>query len=136
MTLREQLLRDEGVRLRPYKDSVGKLTIGIGRNLDDVGISMSEAELMLSHDISRAWAALIVALSWSVRLDEARRGVLLNMAFNLGINGLLGFERMLTACEAGDYDRAAREMLESKWATQVGPRAHRLAQQMRSGEWQ
>lgn len=136
MNLIDQLKRDEGIRFKPYKDSVGKLTIGIGRNLDDVGINELEAEWLLSHDIDRAQSTLYEHLPWAKDLDEARRAVLLNMTFNMGIFGLMQFKRTLQSIQDGRYEDAADQMLESKWAEQVGPRAHRLAMQMKSGEWQ
>lgn len=136
MNLIDQLIRDEGVRLKPYKDSVGKLTIGVGRNLDDVGINELEAEWLLSHDILRAELALEEHLPWTKDLDEVRKAALINMAFNMGIAGLLTFKNTLQAIQEARYDDAANQMLESKWATQVGPRAHRLALQIQSGEWQ
>lgn len=126
-SLRDQLLLHEGIRLKPYRDTVGKLTIGVGRNLDDVGISYEEALVLLDNDILRAQSAVMHALHWAAHLDRARFEVLVNMAFNLGINGLLGFPRFLAALEAGDYPKAAREMLDSKWARQVGQRAVELA---------
>ena len=135
MTLREQLLRDEGCRLKVYKDSVGKLTIGIGRNLEDKGISLAEAEAMLDHDIRDFTAEVLVALPWSTALDEVRRGVLVNMAFNMGVQGLRGFTKALAAMQAGDWFTAAAHMMDSKWARQTGVRAERLAEQLRGGEW-
>jgi len=134
-TLREQLIRDEGLRLFPYRDSVGKLTIGVGRNLDDVGISMDEATMLLDHDIARADAAVATRLPWAAGLDPVRRTVLINMAFNLGINRLLRFRLALAAMEVADWSTAAIEMLDSTWARQVGARADRLAAQIISGEW-
>jgi len=136
MTLREQLIRDEGVVLKPYFDSVGKLTIGVGRNLDDVGISRHEAEYLLDQDILRASEALLAHLPWINDIDSVRRAVLINMAFNMGIGGLLQFKKTLTAIKLSDWHGAARHMLDSKWAAQVGPRATRLAKQMRTGVWQ
>ena len=132
----KQLRRDESVRLMPYKDSVGLLTIGVGRCLDRVGISNVEADMLLKNDINRTMAALDKELPWWLTLDEARRGVLLNMTFNLGITGLLAFRNTLSMIQRGDYAGAAAGMLASKWAKQVGPRALRLAEQMRSGAWQ
>jgi len=135
MNLAEQLVRDEGLALKPYTDTVGKLTIGVGRNLTDVGISKQEALDLLSADIARVQTDLARALVWTLKLDTVRRAVLLNMTFNMGIGGLLGFVRFLDRVRAGDYEQAAVEMLDSKWAGQVGDRAKRLAQQMQSGEW-
>lgn len=136
MTLLDQLRRDEGLRLKPYRDSVGKLTIGHGRNLDDRGISEAEADMMMKNDVAEVYCALSANLPWSDNLDDARRAVLANMAYNLGIGGLLGFHKTLYFVQTGDYASAASAMLSSKWAHQVGKRATRLAAQMRSGEWQ
>ena len=132
----KQLHRDEGLRLKPYRDSVGKLTIGYGRNLDDVGITPEEADYLLEGDIQHAQWTLKQNLPWAEGLDDARLGVLTNMAFNMGMAGLLQFRKMLAACESGDYATAAREMESSAWSTQVGARAHRLSLQMSSGIWQ
>jgi lysozyme len=136
MDLEEQLIRDEALKLKPYKDSVGKLTIGVGRNLDDVGISREEALLLLANDIENAQGRLQQALPWTVHLDEVRRAALVNMTFNMGIGGLTGFHKFLAALEDLDYKRAAEEMLSSKWAHQVGVRATRLAAQIETGQWQ
>lgn len=130
-----QLLNDEGLRLKPYRDSVNKLTIGVGRNLDDVGISQDEALYLLGNDIRRAYGDLIAALPWVVKLDEPRQNVLTNMAFNLGVAGLLGFKHTLDCVQRGAWSDAADAMLQSKWARQVGARANRLAAQMRSGKF-
>lgn len=135
MTLLEQLKRDEGCRLMPYRDSLGFLTIGYGRCLDRVGISQDEADLLLAHDAKVAEDAVAVNLIGLDHLDEARHAVLVNMTFNLGIGGLLQFRRFLAAVRAGDWPRAANEMRGSRWAEQVGPRAQRLATQMETGEW-
>lgn len=134
--LKAQLIRDEGIVLHPYRDSIGKLTIGAGRNLDDVGISKVEAAFLLDNDIARSNAAVLARIDVSHRLDEVRRAVLFNMCFNMGIGNLLKFVRFLKAVEMGDWQQASLEMLDSKWAEQVGPRAHRLAKQMVTGEWQ
>lgn len=128
--LRQQLIRDEGIRLKPYRDTVGKLTIGVGRNLDDVGISQDEADLMLDGDINRTIATLRQKFAWFDHLSVPRQVVIANMAFNLGIDGLSKFRRMLKAIEDKDYIVAAREMLDSGWSNQVGSRAKRLAKQM------
>lgn len=136
MTLREQLIRDEGIRLKPYKDTVGKWTIGAGRNLSDKGISLSEVEVLLDNDIRDTMIQVGERLPWVIDLDEARRGVIYNMAFNLGVGGLLGFRKTLEHVQLGEWALAAIEMLNSQWAQQVGPRAHRLARQMETGIWQ
>lgn len=132
--LRDELTRDEGLRLKPYRCTAGKLSIGVGRNLDDVGISKSEALAMLDADIERTAAELDRRLPWWRHLDEVRQRVVLNMAFNLGVSGLIGFRRTLAAISAGKFEDAASEMLRSKWAEQVGERAQRLAAMMARGE--
>ncbi len=125
--LTADLRRDEGERLKPYRDSVGKLTIGVGRNLDDDGISASESQIMLQNDILRVGVDLDQHLPWWRNLDNNRQNVLANMCFNLGINGLLEFKHFLGALLALNYELAYDEMISSKWATEVGGRATRLA---------
>lgn len=130
-----QLEGDEGFRPRPYRDSRGKLTIGYGRNLDDTDLSIKEAQQMLYNDMMVAQEGVYRFLPWASKLDDARLGVLINMAFNMGIHSLLAFSKMLAAVEAGNYELAAAEMSDSKWAKQVGARAQRLISQMRTGIW-
>lgn len=132
-TLKAELTRDEDRRPRIYIDSVGKTTGGVGRNLSDVPFSDDEIDLMLTNDIEKAETGLDARLSWWRVLDPVRQRVLLNMAFNMGVAGLLAFTNTLAAVHAGDYDAAADEMLNSKWAGQVHDRAQRLAQMMRTG---
>ena len=132
--LKRQLIHDEGLRLKPYKDSVGKVTIGVGRNLDDKGISESEADVLLANDILEHVHLLDVYVTWWRRLDAARQGALVNMAFNLGVgpspeqpNGkLLTFSSTLAALQRGDYATAAANLRMSKWTKQVGTRAVRI----------
>lgn len=132
-TIKTDLRRDEGLKLKPYRDSVGKLTIGVGRNLDDVGISAAEADALLEADIVRAAADLDRALPWWRGLSEARQRALVNMAFNLGLPRLLGFKAMLADLERGDYEGAAREAIDSRWAKQVGARGQRIAMLLAEG---
>lgn len=129
-----ELRRDEGVRLKPYKDSVGKLTIGVGRNLDDMGISEVECEMLLQNDMVAHCMELDRKLPWWRTLGEVRQRVLANMAFNLGVTRLLGFKNTLALIESGQYAKAADEMLNSTWAKQVGLRATRLSGMMRTGQ--
>ncbi len=131
--LKAELTRDEGVRLHPYVDTVGKTTIGVGRNLTDCGISLEEAQGLLVNDINRAICDLDREFPWWRDLAEVRQRVLVNMAFNLGIAKLRGFPHTLTLVEMGRYHEAAVAMLDSRWATQVGPRALRLAAMMDAG---
>jgi lysozyme len=131
--LAAQLVDDEGVKLRPYRDPVGKLTIGVGRNLEDLGITRQEAMGLLSNDISRVETELDRVFPWWTQMSDRRQQVLANMCFNLGIDRLQGFIRMLAAMQVGHFDEASAEMLSSKWAKQVGSRATRLATMMRNG---
>jgi lysozyme len=131
--LRSQLERHEGLRLKPYLDTVGKTTIAYGRNLDDVGISMAEADFMLANDIEKVERQLSVVDEYAM-LDKTRQTVIANMSFNLGFRGLMNFSRMWTAIGKGDYEEAAKQMLSSKWANQVGARAVELSEIMRTGE--
>ena len=130
----EQLVHHEGLRLKPYRCSAGKLTIGVGRNLDDVGLTEEEALLLLGNDISRVITELDQNIPAFSSLDEIRKRVLVDMGFNLGISRLLKFRRMLAALEAGDWSQAAVEMMDSRWARQVGSRAERLKLMMETGE--
>jgi len=130
--LAEQLKKHEGLRLKPYTDTVGKLTLGIGRNLEDKGITEQEALFMLNNDVNYFYTNLKKILPWIARLDDARQNVLVNMAFNLGVAGLMSFKNTLRLIESGHYIAAASAMLDSKWAKQVGYRAEELAEQMRT----
>jgi len=130
----KQLELHEGLRLKPYYDTVDKLTIGIGRNLEDTGISKAEASFMLQNDLIRIIAELDEQMPWWRELTENRRRILVDMAFNLGTFGLSQFRDMLAATKVGDFDGAAKEMLDSKWAKQVGSRAERLAEAMKTDQ--
>jgi lysozyme len=133
--IKAQLVRHEGLRLKPYLCTAGKLTIGIGRNLEDRGISQKEAYAMLEQDIVDCEQRLIDEIPQIyTKLDEVRQSVLLNMCFNLGIKGLLEFKNTLAFIDAGDWERAANGMLASKWAKQVGMRAIELSELMRKGK--
>ena len=129
----EQLLADEGLRLKPYTDTVGALTIGVGRNLDDRGITAAEAKFLLVNDIKIAEEDLTRNAPWWWNLDKPRQEALVNMCFNLGWPRLARFEKMLEALKAKDFDTAATEALDSKWADQVGDRAKRIAEVFRGG---
>lgn len=134
--LRQQLLDDEGLRFHPYTDTVGKVTIGIGRNLTDVGISAVEAYGLLEHDIDRAVNALVARYEWFPDLDPVRQSVLINLCFNMGAASLAKFVNTLAAVERGDYAAAARGLKASKWYRQVqASRSTRLVQMMLSGTW-
>lgn len=128
-----QLRLHEGERLKPYRCTAGKLTIGVGRNLEDRGITAAESAMLLGNDIDGHWRELVKALPWVTQLDEVRARVLLDMAFNLGLAGLLGFKNTLATIRAGDYGKTAALMLDSQWAKQVGGRAQRLSRMMSTG---
>ncbi len=130
-----QLVRHEGFRSKPYRCSAGKLTIAIGRNLDDKGISRDEAFMMLRADIGDAVVDLKHHVESFFMMDEIRANVLINMTINMGIGGLLGFKKMLASVAIGDWPEAKKQMLDSKWATQVGIRSDELAEQMLTGEY-
>lgn len=128
-----QLRVDEGWKSKPYKDTVGKLTAGCGRNLDDVGLHDDEIMLMLDNDLTAAEATARALFQSFDTLSDNRKAVLLNMALNLGQERLAGFHDFRAAIAAGDFDRASVAMLESRWATQVGARAQRLSKQIKEG---
>lgn len=131
--LKMQLEVDEGLRLKPYRCTAGKLSIGIGRNLDDNGITRGEAMFMLDQDIIKVERELDRELPWWRKMSEIRQQAIANLCFNVGITRLKGFRKMLAFAQAGKYNEAANEMLDSKWAKQVGLRANRLAHMMRNG---
>lgn len=132
-TLEQQLIRHEGYRQFPYKCSAGKMTVAIGRNLDDRGISKDEAKYLLHNDIVICKQELNLLYPIVRVLKPSRYNVLINMCFNIGIKRLSGFKKMWNALNIGDYDEASRQMLDSKWAKQVGVRADELASIMRVG---
>ena len=129
--LADQLERHEGRRPLPYKDSVGVLTVGVGRNLERP-LSEDEIDLMLSNDIKAA-AKDAEKFLWFSGLDGIRQQVVVNMLFNLGWKRFTGFRKMIAAIEDRDWERAAVEMKDSKWYTQVGYRAEELIHMMRTG---
>ncbi len=131
--LRADLKRDEGVRFELYRDSVGKVTGGVGHNFDDKGISEAVSNLMLDEDIADAYADLDRNAPWWRDMPDRCQDGLANMSFNMGWPRLSGFKRMLAALQAGDYTKAADEALDSRWAVQVGARANRIATLFREG---
>lgn len=141
--MRENIIRslrgEEGEVLHEYKDHLGYSTIGIGRLIDERkggGITSDEAAYLLNNDVTKVIVQLDKRLPWWNTLDEARKGVLVNMAFQMGIDGLLGFKNTLAMIQRGEYDKAATGMLNSLWAKQTPERAKRMATQMRTGVWQ
>ena len=135
-----QLKVDEGVEPCAYQDHLGFWTIGVGRLIDKrkpgSGLRPSEIDFLLQNDVDDRIDQLTRRLPWFQNLDDARKGVLLNMAFQMGVEGLLGFKNTLALIEAGNYAKAAENMLLSKWAQQTPNRAKKMARQMETGKWQ
>ena len=132
--LKKSLIEHEGLKNKPYIDTIGKLTIGVGRNLTDKGVSQSEIDLMLSNDIGEVIQSIqnkpyFVAING----DDVRSRVLIEMAFNMGFKGLEEFQKMLDSVQLNRFDDAAINMLDSKWSKQVGQRAVILSEMMKTG---
>lgn len=132
--LQKLLVLHEGKKLKPYTDTVGKVTIGVGRNLDDRGISEGECAIMLSNDIDIVLKQFKNNFPQLSNLCDVRKLVMLDMIFNVGINRFLGFKKTIDAINNNDFEKASQEMLDSTWAKQVGARAKRLSEMMRSGK--
>jgi lysozyme len=137
-----ELRRDEGVRYVPYADTKGIPTTGVGHNLQasplptgwSYPLSDDQVNQLLMSDLSNVFSDLNRDLPWWTDLNDVRQRVICNMCFNLGMSKLAGFKNTLAAMRQGRYDDAADGMLNSAWASQVGARAQRLAQMMRTGE--
>lgn len=136
--LLSHLVVDEGVVLHAYADSLGYLTIGVGRLIDKRrggGISYAEALLMLNNDVERHWKELTERMPWVLMLDDVRQIAVLNLAFNLGIEGLSRFVTTLAALKHGDWTAAARGLRNSLWFKQVQrSRSERIIQMILTGE--
>lgn len=130
----EQIKRHEGVKLKPYHCTAGKLTIGVGRNIEDNGISEREADFLLMNDLA-AMADAAKSYDWYAGLNEPRKAVIINMLFNLGQPRFDKFVNTKQFLADGLYEEAAEEMLNSKWARDVGRRAEELSEQMATGDW-
>ena len=154
--LMEKLVAHEGLRLEVYKDSLGIDTIGIGRNLEDRGISKDELDWMdypsiehvysdgiteadamylAQNDVQIVEEELVRAHPCVDELDAVRQLVLMDMAFNLGVPRLCKFKKMWAAVHENKFDVAAKEMLDSRWANQVKSRSVKLAHAMHHGEF-
>ena len=134
--LEEQLIRHEGLIIKQYLDTADRprLTIGVGRNLDDVGLrSEAEARFLLRSDILAIRSELEKAIPWIADLSEARQHVLMDMAFNLGVAGLMTFEKTLRLVANGKFAAASVEMMKSRWSDKVGQRAVTLSEMMAAG---
>ena len=141
------LIDDEGMKLFPYFDccgrpfrncrceTQGKLTIGVGRNIEDIGLSENEAIGLELNDIKRVVAQIERVFPWFQKINTPRRVVICSMCFNLGLEGLSKFKKMIKCIESGDFMSAAKEMLNSKWSSDVKERANRLALIMKTGQF-
>lgn len=138
--LTRQLKGDEGVKPCVYNDHLGYATIGVGRLVDPrkagAGLRPFEVDFLLQNDIDDRIREVTKRFPWAANLDDARLGVLLNMSFQLGVDGLAGFVNTLELVRLGKYSEASTAMLQSKWAGQTPERAKRLAKQMLTGQWQ
>ena len=134
--LSDQLRIHEGVRSHVYLCTAGYETIGVGRNIAESGIGLSDDEIdyLLENDIKRCKQEL-VSLSWFPDLDPVRQDAIVNLCFNLGLTRLMGFQNAIGAMAVGDYEKAADEFLDSRWATQVGQRSLDVAHMIRTGEY-
>lgn len=130
--VRKRLIEHEGIKLKPYHCTAGKLTIGVGRNLDDRGISQATATQMLEEDIEIVLDELKRALPFWENLKWNYKEALVDLAFNMGVPRLMMFRNMLSAIEADDPDKAASELLDSRYASQVGKRASNIAALLRA----
>lgn len=133
----EQLRKHEGVRSHAYKCSANMMTVGVGRNIDEnggIGLSDDEIDYLLTNDIKRCQAELL-AFSWFVDLDPVRQDAMTNLLFNLGMTRLLGFKNALSAMERSDFETAATEFMDSRWAQQVGYRADEVCEMIRTGRY-
>ena len=134
----EMLRLHEGVETHAYKCTADKITIGVGRNIDPaggIGLTDDEIDYLLSGDVKRVQVELINTFTWFSELDEVRKDAMTDICFNIGLPRLLQFEKSLAAMSIGDYDRAADEFLDSRWANQVGARAITITDMIRSGDY-
>ena len=135
--LREMLRRHEGVRNFVYMCSEGYETIGVGRNIADSGLGLSDDEVdyLLDNDIKRVREELNDEYYWFGALNAARQEAMLDISFNLGQTRLRGFKKALDAMSSEDFDRAADEFMDSRWSEQVGNRAAEVTEMIRTGEY-
>ena len=132
----DTLRRHEGVKDTLYKCTSDKWTIGVGRNLEDVGLSEEEIDFLLLNDIIRTKDLMDNYMPWHKDLDEVRQEALINFVFNVGIGTAMKFKNGMSSLEEGDYPSAAAHMLDSAWAKQVGDRAIEITQMIETGEYQ
>lgn len=136
MDLKQQLEKDEGRSKFVYLDTLGFKTIGIGKLVDSRkggGLSDSEIDFIFNNSVKTATEGLQRGAAWTVQLDEVRRNALVNMTFQMGVEGVMAFRKMLAAMQAGNWEQAYREAKNSKWAQQTPLRAERIARQILTG---
>lgn len=133
--LQSVIIEHEGVRLKPYRDTKGVLTIGVGRNLDDCGISEDEAMFLLNNDLTTCETQLS-RYDWYVGLDKVRQGVIIELVFNVGLPKALQFKNMIIAIINENWACASNELLDSAWAKQVGStRSENMASRLLRGKY-
>jgi lysozyme len=132
--LKDMLKRHEGCKLLPYTCPAGFLTIGYGRNIEKVGISVEEANHLLENDMDRC-LAFLSKYPWFENLDQIRKDIMISMVFNMGETKFLQFKKMIIALYGKDYELAAKEMENSLWYNQVKNRARELVEMMRTGKY-
>jgi len=138
LELIQRLKRHEGVETHAYKCTANKITIGVGRNIDPeggIGLSEDEIDYLLANDIARVTDELYTAFWWFDELDQNRQEAMINLGFNLGLPRLKKFKKALYAMSDDDYDTAANEFMDSRWADQVGQRAYEVTEMIRTGEY-
>lgn len=136
--LREMLKRHEGVKAHAYKCTAGKITVGVGRNIDSdggIGLSDEEIDFLLDNDIVRCIQELNGVFPWFNSLDTVRSDAIIDICFNLGLPRLMLFQKAIKAMKAGDYETAADEFFDSRWAKQVGNRAIEICEMIRTGKY-
>jgi len=136
--LTEMLRRHEGVETHAYKCTSGKITVGVGRNIDEsggIGLSDDEIDYLLENDIDRCIKELGSAFNWFSDLNEARRDAMIDLVFNMGLTRLTGFKKALAAMAEANYDTAAAEFMDSKWASQVKDRAIEICAMIKTGNY-
>ena len=131
----EQLKIHEGFRSNVYTCSGGKKTVGYGRNLQDIGISEEEAEMLLKNDVYEATNQLLNAFPFMATFSDVRISAMINFTFNVGIGTVRKFSNTIEYLKNEDWEAAADEMMDSKWAEQVGDRAIQITEQIRTGRW-
>ena len=132
--LQDQLVIDEGLELKPYRCSADKLTIGVGRNIQEVGITKDEAMMLLANDIARCAGECTREFPWFAELTPLRKEAVINLVFNMGMATFKKFKKTIAFIENGEYERAGTELLDSNYARQVGQRSQRVANMLADGE--